>query len=50
MGTIEARGLGKAYKRYPRRADRLLEWLGFGTRHQRHWVLQDVGFTIRPVR
>lgn len=48
MGTIEARGLGKAYKRYPRRADRLLEWLGFGTRHQRHWVLQDVGFTIRP--
>ena len=26
-GSVEATGLGKAYRRYARRSDRLLEWI-----------------------
>ncbi len=50
MGQISIQGLGKAYKQYPGRWDRLLEWLspGRGPRHQLHWVLQDISFQIAP--
>ena len=37
MGTIDARGLGKAYKQYPNRWSRLAEWItrGAGERDSR---------------
>jgi lipopolysaccharide transport system ATP-binding protein len=46
MGTIRVSGLGKAYKQYPNRWSRLIEWLvPFSRpRHQQHWVLQGVDF------
>jgi lipopolysaccharide transport system ATP-binding protein len=50
MGTIEVRGLGKAYKQYPSRRARLAEWLvPFSReRHQLKWVLRDIDFTVDP--
>lgn len=52
MGTITVSGLGKAYKQYPTRWSRLAEWLlpFAGQRHQLKWVLQDIGFTVKPGR
>ncbi|HSV36109.1 MAG TPA: ABC transporter ATP-binding protein [Ramlibacter sp.] len=52
MGTITVTGLGKAYKNYPNRWSRLAEWLvPFApVRHQLHWVLQDISFTVQPGR
>ena len=47
-GTVIARGLCKAYKRYGRKSDRILEWAGLGTRHALHWVLEDIEFRIAP--
>jgi lipopolysaccharide transport system ATP-binding protein len=48
MGTISVTNLGKAYKQYPNRWSRLLEWLtpGNAKRHQLKWVLQDINFTV----
>jgi lipopolysaccharide transport system ATP-binding protein len=48
MGTISVSNLGKAYKQYPNRWGRLLEWLtpGNAKRHQLKWVLQDINFTV----
>lgn len=49
MGVIQVSGLGKAYKQYPSQWARLAEWvvpLG-PPRHQRHWVLQDVTFSVK---
>lgn len=50
MGVIQVSRLGKAYKQYPNQWARLVEWsVPFGPpRHQRHWVLQDVSFDIKP--
>jgi lipopolysaccharide transport system ATP-binding protein len=50
MGHIRVTGLGKAYKQYPTRWSRLIEWLvPFSPiRHRQHWVLQDVTFQIAP--
>ncbi|MEX5663643.1 ABC transporter ATP-binding protein [Pseudomonas neuropathica] len=50
MGHIRVTGLAKAYKQYPNRWSRLLEWLvPFSpNRHHLHWVLQDVDFEISP--
>ncbi|MBC7453664.1 MAG: ABC transporter ATP-binding protein [Massilia sp.] len=50
MGRIHVSGLGKAYKQYPTRWSRLLEWMipSLGRRHQLKWVLQDVSFDIAP--
>jgi ABC-type polysaccharide/polyol phosphate transport system, ATPase component len=50
MGSVTVAHLGKAYKQYPRRWGRLVEWLwpAGGKRHQLHWVLQDINFTIQP--
>ena len=50
MGDIQVIGLGKAYRQYPTRWSRLLEWLmpWAGTRHQLRWVLKDVSFHVRP--
>ncbi|WP_447795437.1 MULTISPECIES: ABC transporter ATP-binding protein [Pseudomonas] len=50
MGHIRVIGLGKAYKQYPNRWSRLLEWLVpfSGTHHHLHWILQGVDFEIKP--
>ena len=50
MGTIHVANLGKAYKQYPTRWSRLIEWvLPFaGPRHQLKWVLQDINFRVDP--
>ncbi len=51
MGSIRVAGLGKAYKQYPTRWSRLLEWLQPGAstspRHQLRWVLHDISFEVR---
>jgi len=50
MGRIVVTDLGKAYRQYPTRWSRLLEWiLPFAKpRHQLNWVLQDINFLIVP--
>lgn len=50
MGTITITNLGKAYKQYPTRWSRLVEWLvPFSKpRHQLKWVLQDLNFKVNP--
>jgi lipopolysaccharide transport system ATP-binding protein len=50
MGSIRVRSLGKAYKQYPTRWSRLLEWLNpFGKpRHHLKWVIQHVSFDVQP--
>ncbi len=49
MGSITVSNLGKAYKQYPNRWSRLLEWIiPFGkVRHQLHWVLQGLNFEVQ---
>jgi lipopolysaccharide transport system ATP-binding protein len=46
MGSLRARGLGKAYKRYGRKSGRLEEWFGLGVRHEQNWVLRDISFDV----
>lgn len=48
MGTISVRGLGKAYKQYPNRLSRLIEWVFpfAGEKHKLKWVLEDVSFEV----
>lgn len=50
MGNISVSNLGKAYKQYPSRWSRLLEWIGPGSRkrHDLTWVLSDISFTVSP--
>src|SRR3954470_9790577 len=48
MGMIKVRNLGKAYKQYPNRSARLVEWFTGRQRHQLHWVMRDVDFTVLP--
>jgi len=50
MGSITVTNLGKAYKQYPNRWSRLAEWaIPFSKpRHNLHWVLQDINFTVSP--
>jgi lipopolysaccharide transport system ATP-binding protein len=48
MGSINVAQLGKAYKQYPTRWSRLLEWVTpfLGQRHRLKWVLRDINFHI----
>lgn len=50
MGTITVSNLGKAYKQYPNRWSRLLEWISpfHQRRHTLKWALQDINFTVKP--
>ncbi len=50
MGTIKVSGLGKAYRQYHSRWQRLAEWaLPFSRRrHTLKWVLRDISFTLEP--
>jgi lipopolysaccharide transport system ATP-binding protein len=49
MGTITVSNVGKAYKQYPTRWSRLVEWMDPRRRphHTLHWVLRDVSFSVR---
>lgn len=50
MGSITVSSLGKAYKQYPGRWSRLIEWVWGGARvhHRLKWVLQDISFSVQP--
>ncbi|MGZ3182191.1 MAG: ABC transporter ATP-binding protein [Telluria sp.] len=50
MGAIHVANLGKAYRHYPQRWGRALEWLlpGATPRHDLKWVLRDVSFRVAP--
>lgn len=50
MGEIVVKNLGKAYKVYPSKLERLREWLiPFSKpRHDYHWVLQGLNFVVKP--
>ncbi len=50
MGSLHIAELGKAYKQYPTRWSRLLEWvLPFrGPQHRLKWVLRGINFHITP--
>lgn len=50
MGSILVKNLGKAYKQYPSRFGRLLEWVSplSITRHSLKWVLNDISFEVKP--
>lgn len=50
MSTISVSNIGKAFKQYPNRWARLVEWLfpGNAARHQLKWVLKDINFTVNP--
>lgn len=51
MGCISVSNLGKAYKQYPRRWSRLVEWIFPDKNKPRHalkWVLHEVSFSVTP--
>ncbi|WP_028605620.1 ABC transporter ATP-binding protein [Ottowia thiooxydans] len=48
MGALTVSNLGKAYKRYPGKWARALEWFTGREQHQKTWVLRDINFTIQP--
>ena len=50
MGSITVSKLGKAYKLYPNRWARLLEWLMpfRPARHRLKWILRDISFQVQP--
>jgi lipopolysaccharide transport system ATP-binding protein len=49
MGTITVSNLGKAYKQYPNRWSRLIEWLDprDKSHHTLKWVLHSINFTVQ---
>jgi lipopolysaccharide transport system ATP-binding protein len=49
-GAIDVRGLGKAFKLYGSRTDKLVEWLtgGLEQRHRAAWALREVNFSVAP--
>lgn len=48
MGALVVSNIGKAYKRYPGKWTRALEWVTGRTQHEKTWVLRDISFTIQP--
>jgi lipopolysaccharide transport system ATP-binding protein len=50
MGQIQVVNLGKAYRQYPRRWSRLLEWIDLRGRiyHDLHWVMRNIDLQIAP--
>lgn len=50
MGAITVRQFGKAYRQYPNRWSRLLEWFmpGEKPRHSLKWILRDINFHVSP--
>jgi lipopolysaccharide transport system ATP-binding protein len=45
-GGVHVSYLGKAYKKYPSRWSRLVEWLTGKNRHELNWVLRDITFSV----
>ena len=48
MGKLVVSNVSKAYKRYPGKWARVLEWLTGKPHHDKTWVLRDINFTINP--
>jgi lipopolysaccharide transport system ATP-binding protein len=50
MSSIRVQNLGKAYKIYPNRWSRLLEWVlpRRGPQHRLKWILQEISFEVAP--
>ncbi|RCX00363.1 ABC transporter ATP-binding protein [Marinomonas foliarum] len=50
MGSITVKNVGKAYKQYPRKLSKVIEWFFpfLGKRHTLKWVLKDISFDIKP--
>jgi lipopolysaccharide transport system ATP-binding protein len=48
MGKLVVSNVGKAYKRYPGKWARVLEWLTGHEKHQKTWVLNGISFTVDP--
>lgn len=48
MGTLVVANVGKAYKRYPGKWSRALEWVTGRPRHDKTWVLRDISFSVSP--
>ncbi len=50
QASIQVHNLGKAYKIYPNRWSRLLEWLTPWRKpqHRLKWILQDISFSVAP--
>ncbi|NCA70746.1 MAG: ABC transporter ATP-binding protein [Sphingobacteriia bacterium] len=48
MGVLVVANLSKAYKRYPGKWARTLEWLTGHPRHEKTWVLRDINFRVEP--
>lgn len=50
MGSVRVEGLGKAFRQYPSRWARLLEWVDprGRPRHALRWVLRGVTFAVAP--
>ena len=48
MGTLTVSGVSKAYKRFPGKWARVLEWVSRRVQHEKVWVLRDISFTIDP--
>ncbi len=48
MSSLKVSGLGKAYKRYPGKWSRAVEWTTGTTRHDKTWILRDISFTVAP--
>lgn len=48
MTSIKVSNISKAYKIYPHKWSRLIEWLtpGNNSRHQKRWILNDLNFEI----
>lgn len=50
MSSIIVNNVGKAYKQYPNKFSRFLEWTSIPAkkRHTEKWILKDITFTINP--
>lgn len=48
MGKLVVSNVSKAYKRYPGKWSRVLEWVTGKHQHNKTWVLRDINFTIHP--
>lgn len=48
MGQLVVSQVCKAYKRYPGKWSRALEWVSGREQHQKTWVLRDISFRVDP--
>ncbi|HDL6962200.1 TPA: ABC transporter ATP-binding protein [Yersinia enterocolitica] len=50
MGSIIVNNVGKAYKKYPSRFGRLIEWISpiKTVKHTLTWVLKNISFSVKP--